>query len=215
MILDFSGDCGIQYSLKCINQSTTSWYFYIYQRAPGQSDNDIYSLVWMTSPYKIGLLSFITFKWSVDYSFFWLNTGKMEAGIVPYSGGYTPASLSTANSTTFDIKDDTPQLSGSVQGPSPEEFSIIQSGNVPNAIFSTGIGMSGFTTFIQQSYANTSQAFRSDASIYIAAATQPMQAMQVISQGSIPNSIAITFPLNICDLTAILGEDNLWTVSVT
>jgi hypothetical protein len=63
MVLDFSQGSGTPYSLTCWNRSAGSWYFYLYQRLPGQQADDIFSLAWMTSPYKVGVNSFITFVW--------------------------------------------------------------------------------------------------------------------------------------------------------
>lgn len=212
MILDFSSDNGAQYSLKCINQSSNNWYFYIYQRISDQSNNDIYSLIWMASPYKIGTQSFMTFRWSADYSFHWFDTGKLQVGVTPGSGGSIAADLSTGNETTFDSKDNTPQLSPPVQIASPSGFSIVQGSNIPNNIFSTGIGMSGFAISVKQSLVNTMQMFDSDTTFWVAATTQQIQATAVLSQDAIMNSSVFAFPLNVYNLTATLGENNLWTV---
>src|SRR5438309_24929 len=105
MILDFSKEGATQYSLKCVNQSTMNWYFYIYQRISYQSDNDIYSLVWMASPYMIAPQSYTIFRWAVNYSFFWFDTGNLQTGVIPKSGGCKSASLTTNNYTTFNIED--------------------------------------------------------------------------------------------------------------
>lgn len=212
MILDFSANNEAQYALTCSNQSSIAWYFYIYQRVENQSEDNMYSLVWMVSPYKIGIKSFITFKWSVCYSFYWLNTGTLQPGIVASSGGLENADLSTANSTTFDIKDNTPQLYIPIQTMPQGVFSIAQSANIPNGVFSTGIGMSDFPILIKQSLTNTIQTFGINTTYWVAASTQQTAGMQVLSQGNISNSAAFTFPLNQYNLTTILAQDNTWSV---
>lgn len=166
----------------------------------------------MASPYKIGTQSFMTFRWTTDYSFHWFNTGKLQIGVTPGSGGSITADLSAGNQTTFDTKDNTPQLSIPVQGTSPEQFSIIQGSNIPNNIFSTGIGMSGFAISVKQSYVNSAQTFDPDTTFWVAATMQQIQTMEVLSQDLISNSSVFAFPLNVYTLTATLGENNLWTV---
>jgi rhizosphere induced protein len=212
MLLDFSGDGEVKYSLKCINQSVVPWYFYIYQRTPNQADNNIYSLVWMTSPYKLTPQSYIAFKWSVDYSFFWFDTGKIQPGAVPTAGGIQPASLPSANSVSFNIQNDAPQFSTPVKDASPNQFSILQGANIPNAAFSTGIGTSGFGTLIQQAYMNTGQTFGTNSVFWVAAKMDYVQPTQILSQNDSLNSASFAFPLNIYTLTATLKQDNTWSV---
>jgi rhizosphere induced protein len=212
MILDFS-EVGVQYSLKCMNQSTTSWYFYIYQRISNQSDNNIYSLAWNVSPYKIGVGAFMTFNWSVNYSFAWFNTGSLKAGIVPMSGGQVPANLETNNSTIFSVENNTPQFSTPISGAPSGQFLTMGANDIPNSTFSTGIGVSGFATLIGQSNANTQQNFNSDATLWVGATTTLMQTTEVLHQDNISNTSEFIFPLNIYSLTATLGENNLWTIA--
>ncbi|AUP80210.1 protein RhiA [Flavivirga eckloniae] len=214
MILDFSKEnAATQYSLKCINNSDSNWYFYIYQRMLNQEDNDVYSLVWMASPYKIGKNSFIIFTWSLEDSFWWFNTGDLQIDVVPASGGDISASLPSNNSTTFSIVDNTPKLSSAVSGTPSDKFLIKGEDNIPNYTFSTGIGMSDFATYLKQSYTNTSQEFDSNTTFWIAATTSQKQVTGVLSQTNISNAAIFSFPVNVYNLTASLGEDNLWTIS--
>jgi hypothetical protein len=211
MILDFSGEGGIKYSLKVYNNSTTNWFFYIYQRMSNQSDNDIYSLVWMASPYKIGPGSFMTFIWSIDYSFFWFDTKKLMEGVIPFIGGSISASLKSNNSTTFNIDDNTPEFLPTISGDPPCEFLIMGGRDIPNSVFSTGIGMSNSATFLQQSYSNIQQEFSPDSTFWVAASSQ-IQTMEALKD-TISNTTMFTFPINVYSLTGTLGEDNLWIIS--
>ncbi|MBJ6369275.1 hypothetical protein [Snuella sedimenti] len=177
-----------------------------------QLENDIYSLVWMTSPYKIGVDSFVFFIWSLDTSLWWLDTGKLEAGVSPKSGGSIAASLSSNNSTTFNIEDGTPKFSNTVSGMPSDKFLIMGGSDIPNSAFSTGTGESYFPTFTKQAYINTQQTFDSDATLWVAVTTSYIQAMDVLGQSNISNAAIVTFPLNRYNLTAVLGEDNTWNV---
>jgi rhizosphere induced protein len=213
MVLDFSENADVKYSLKCINSSTQNWTFYIYQRMAEQSNNGIYSLVWMISPYKVGPSAFITFVWSLDYSFFWFDTGSLQQGIVPLMGGSISATLNSNNSTTFNITNNTPGFSIPTAGSPSNQFLIMGGNSIPNSTFSTGIGISNSATFLMQTYVNTPQTFNANQSIYVAATTTQIQVTETLNQNTINNTTMVTFPINTYNLTATLGEDNLWTIS--
>jgi hypothetical protein len=212
MILDFSREGLVKYSLKVYNYSARNLVFYIYQRLPNQSQDGTYSLVWMASPYKISTGSFMTFIWSVDYSFFWFDTEKLTEGIIPFIGGSIPASLKTKNTTTFNIENDSPEFSPAIFGNPSDKFSIMGGDSIPNSKFSTGIGMSASATFLQQCYLNSPQSFNSNPVFWVSASPQ-VQLNQVLSQDTIPNSAMFSFALNQYSLTATLGIKNSWTIS--
>jgi rhizosphere induced protein len=220
MIVDFSTAGETKYSLTCINNSATNWYFYLYQRITKDASEAIYSLAWMTSPYKMGPGTFITFAWSIQYSFFWFDTGPLQAGTIPLLGGSNAASLPSNNSTTFTIEDDTPGFTPPVAGEEPGKFYIMGGSTIPNLVFSTGMGLSGNAVFIQQALANTPQVFNTGmdsgtttVSYGVAATTTKIQPMQVLVQGSIGNSTLFTFPVNTFTRTAVLAENNTWSIS--
>ena len=210
MILDFSKDTGVKYSIKCVNNSAASWYFYIYQRMLNQADSGIYSMAWMASPYKLSVQSYITFTWSADYSFFWFDTGALQPNVIPFAGGIQDAALPLANYTAFDVKNDTPQLAVPTGSDVQDQFSILPGADIPNGVFSTGIGMSGFATFVQQSFINVMQSFGTNASFWVAASTNQVNVNQVLVQTDSLNSISFSFPSNIYSLTAVLQANNTW-----
>jgi rhizosphere induced protein len=213
MVLNFSRAGSPQYSLRCVNQSAQSWYFYLFQRMTDQSANSIYSLVWMISPYKIATRSYMIFVWSPDYCFSWLNTGSLQVGVIPNSGGVTDATPTTGNSATFDIEDDTPKFSAPNAGSPSSDFLIMGGSHIPNSVFSTGIGMSDFAAFAQQSYPNVAQSFSTQITLGLAATTIPLRVSEILSQDNIPNATMFTFPLNTYYLVATLGADNSWTIA--
>lgn len=213
MRLDFSIQGERQYSLTCMNQSSGDWYIYIFQTLVDQSTNEIYSLVWMASPYRIGNQSYVTFVWSENLAFVWLDTGILGTGVTPSSGGSLSASLESSNITAFEIVSETPQFSTPTQG-SPSDMISIEVGNsVPNSVFSTGVGMSGFPIIVGQSYQNVTQNFGLDTTFWVAATTSKIVVSEVLIQQAVSNSTSFAFPPNVYGLTAILGSNNLWTIS--
>jgi len=198
------------YTLKCTNNSTTDWVFYVYQTMPNQP-SDIFSLAWFASPYKISVGSSISFIWGIDYSFVWGNTGTVAPGVSFSASGIQPCSLTGANMTTFSLNNNAPQLSTPVPGGQAGSLTINEASNVPNNVFSTGIGMSGYGTFVQQAYTNTTQVYTPQPKYWIAAANQ-MQMGVVLAQ-TVSQTANFAFANNIYTANAVLNPDNTWTIS--
>jgi hypothetical protein len=184
--------------------------FYVYQTMPNQP-SDIFSLAWFASPYKISVGSKITFTWGIDYSFVWGNTGVVTPGVSFSASGLQPCSLTGPNQSTFSLNNNAPQLSQAVSGGQSGSLTINEASNVPNGVFSTGIGMSGYGTFVQQSYANTTQVYTPQPKYWIAAATQ-MQMGVVLAQ-TVNQAAAFTFGNNVYTVNATLQQDNTWTIN--
>ncbi len=198
------------YRLVCKNNSTVPWVFYVYQTLPSQP-SDVFSLSWFASPYKLSPGSSITFDWSIDYSFVWGNTGTVTPGVNYQAGGIKPCSLTGPNMTTFSTDDNAPQLSDPVIGGQAGSLTINEASNVPNSTFSTGIGMSGQGSFVQQALTNATQVYTPEPKYWIAAATE-MQMGVVLAQ-NISETAEVQFPNAIYTMYATLNEDQTWTVS--
>jgi rhizosphere induced protein len=199
-----------QYNLVCTNHSSTDWVFYVYQTMPNQP-REIFSLAWFASPYKIASGNKITFSWGIDYSFVWGQTGTVAPGVLFSASGVKPCSLTGANQTTFSLDNNAPQLSTPTTGGQAGSLTIKEAPNVPNSVFSTGIGMSNHGTFVQQAYANTTQVYTPEPKYWIAAANQ-MQMGVVLAQ-TVTQAMDFAFPSNVYTLYADLGEDNTWVIT--
>jgi hypothetical protein len=210
--LDFSSANSIQYSLLCINKSVTSWKFYIYQRMAKLDDQNIYSLAWLVSPVKLSTNSYIKFIWSTNNTFVWYGEGILTPEVVFLMGGTQTAILETENQTTFSFNENTPQLSSGIAGIPGNQFLINIDSDVPNNVFSTGIGMSDLGTFVKQCYVNTEQQYV-PITQYRVAASSEMQTTQVLPPEDPSTSAAFQFPINVYDLTATIGEDNIWVIT--
>jgi hypothetical protein len=201
---------GTSYNLVCQNNSSVPWVFYVYQTMPKQP-SDVFSLAWFASPYKISPGSKMSFKWDINYSFVWGNTGTVTPGVIYDAGGIKSCSLTGANQTTFSLDNNAPQLSTPTQGGQEGSLTVNQASNVPNNVFSTGIGMSGQGSFVQQALQNAPQVYTPTPKYFIAAATQ-MQMGMVLAQ-TITGSEQVAFPTNVYTMYATLGDNQLWTVS--
>ncbi len=201
---------GNTYTLTCTNKSSASWIFYVYQTMPSQP-SQVFSLAWFASPYKIAPGASITFQWSINYSFVWGNSGIVTPGVTFTAGQSVPCSITGANKSTFSMENNTPNLSAPVTGGQVGSLTVLEDSSVPNNTFATGIGMSGVGTFVQQALANTTQVYTPTPLYWIAAATQ-MQMGVVLAQ-TISQTAQVSFPTNVYNMNAVLGSNNVWTVS--
>jgi hypothetical protein len=198
-----------KYSLNCINNSTVSWNFYMFQKMPNQP-KDIFSLAWLVSPYKIAKNNHIKFEWSIDYTFIWANTGTLQPGVTYDAGGSYPCSPNGNNLTTFEIIDNAPTLSIPTTGGTDGSLTIQEGSLFPNSTYSTGIGMSGQGTFAKQALVNTKQLYTPNPEYYIAAADS-VQSGCVLEQ-VITEAKLVKFPDHNYNLTATLTSDNTWSI---
>lgn len=199
-----------QYSLTCVNDSAADWIFYVYQKMPNQP-SDIFSLAWFASPYKIVQGGSITFTWGIDYTFVWANTGTLQPGVTFSAGQQISASPSGNNQTTFSLNNNAPQLSPATSGGQAGSLTINEASNVPNNVFSTGIGMSGQGTFLQQALQNTTQVYTPEPRYYVAAGTS-VQMGQVLAE-TVTMTAEITFQPNVYSLKATLTASQTWDIT--
>lgn len=200
-----------RFSLTCTNNSTTNWIFYLYQGIP-QQPSDCFSLVWFASPYKITPGSKITFVWETDYSFVWANTGPLQQGVIFNTSQTVQCNPDGNNVTTFSMDDNVPQFSPPVPEGQSGTLTIHEAGNIPNNVFSTGIGMSGQATFASQAIINMTQIYTPSNPQYFVAAGNSEHMGQVLG-GTVNMSKEVAFPVNVFNMYATLEENNTWNIS--
>ncbi|EEQ09580.1 hypothetical protein [Yersinia mollaretii] len=200
---------GTPYQVKFINQSPSAWIVYLYQKMPNQP-SDVFSLAWQASPFKVAPNSFFTFKWSIDYSFIWGRTGALTDGVVFEAGAVLDADPAGNNQVTFDTANNTPAFSNLSSGGQAGKLTIMEGSHMPNNVYSTGIGMSGQGTFVQQVLTNTTQLYTPEPLYYIAAG-QGVQMGQVLAQ-TVTNASELKYTGNVYSLVATLTETQQWSI---
>lgn len=200
---------GNPYSLTLINSSAMSWTFYVYQQIPNQLSANVFSLAWFCSPFTIMPGNQITFQWTIDYTFVWGATGMLIPGVTFYASGQRAANLVSANTTTFSNSPG-PNLSAPVAGQPQGSLVISDAANVPNNVYSVGIGMGSAGTFVTNAGANLTHIFTPTPTYWIAAGTN-VQIGTVLNIATITQNAQVTFPPNIFALTYTLGLDNTWS----
>lgn len=198
------------YSLTCKNNSNDPYIFYMFQKMPTQP-NEVLSLAWLTSPYKIATNSYVTFKWSIDYNFIWGNTGTLANGEIYDAGGSCSCSPTGDNITTFNVIEGAPLFTTPIGGGEDGTLTILLGENIPPNMFSIGIGMSGQGTVVQMALPNIKLSYSLTPEYYVAVSSQIISAE--VLDCTDDNVCLVKFPENIYSLTATLNSDNSWSIS--
>jgi len=199
-----------QYSVKVTNNSSSTWDVFMYQQQPGPPSPGVFSLAWFSMP--MSPTTTATFSWDITYDFVWSQTGTLVPGVTfiagqtwqadPVSANYVQLIEPQENLFTFNNENAT--------GPQGS-LSIWQDGKVAANAASVGIGMSGFGTFAVQAQPNTTAVFTPEPSYWIAFGSQMQQGC--VLETVVGNSSQVTFGQNVYQMNAVLGGNNLWTIS--
>jgi hypothetical protein len=200
---------GNPYSLKLINQSSMNWTFYVYQQMPNQASANVFSTAWFCSPYLITPGNQITFTWTIDYIFVWGNTGQIQPGITFSASGQQSADLTNANTTTFSTLPG-PNLSLPVAGTPAGSLVISDAADVPNNVFSVGIGMGSAGTFVTNAGMNLKHTFTPTPTYWIAAGTN-VQVGTILDITTVTQNTQVVFPAGVYSVAYTLGATNQWS----
>ncbi|HEX2205314.1 MAG TPA: hypothetical protein VHG91_18540 [Longimicrobium sp.] len=200
----------MQYSVTFVNNSNQAGTACLYQQGAGSVPN-VMSLAWFTK--FISPNTTMLFRWSLDYSFVWAETGVLVPGVVFDTGQLLPADPSSGSRVQFTQVAGGFTFEGEEQGGSPGSLSIQSSGTIPQNQAAVGIGMSGRGTFATQAQPNTNVVFTPRPAYWLAFGNFVQG--QVLDVGRIPNPVRIDFPPGVYSITATLNRDNSWTIATT
>lgn len=205
-----SADPGTAYSLTLVNNSAQPWILYVYQTFPEQT-SDIFSLAWLASPYQIVPKAQITFKWEINYTFLWGQTGFLQPGVSFEAGMAIPAHPEAGDTTKFSVTPG-PNLTPAQTGGATGTLTIYDQSDVPNSKFSVGIGMGDAGTFATQAGTNLKHVFTPTPSYWVAAGID-QQVGTVLDIQTVTQTAPVVYPDNVYSLTATLEDDNTWTIT--
>lgn len=200
---------GIPYSIKLINQSASPWKFFGYQQVANEQSANLFSLVWFCSPFTMVPGAYMTFQWTIDYNFVWSIDEVIVPGVIFSAGQVIPADPQSANTTNFSTAPG-PNMSPAVAGSAQGSLVINDASTVPNNTFSVGIGMGGAGTIVAAAGPNLLHTFSPATTYWIAAGTN-VQVGTILDVTTITRNLQVTFPINVYDVTCVLGSTNQWT----
>jgi hypothetical protein len=199
----------IPYSVKLINQSASSWNFFLFQQAPNEQSANTFSLVWFCSPFIMVPGAYLTFQWTTEHNFVWAVTETIVPGGIFSAGEAISAEPQSANTTTFSTAPG-PNLSTAVAGSPQGSLVINDAATVPNNTFSVGIGMGEVGTIVAAAGPNLLHTFNPDTTYWIAAGTN-VRVGTILDIATVSPNLQVIFPVNVYDVTCVLGANNQWT----
>ena len=212
---------GTQYTLRVINNSSNLVDMCTYQKDPDIGVPNVMSLAWFAKPAHP--TTTVVFRWTVDYSFVWSETGKLIPGVFFDASQVWPADpaiVGVSNGTAAGNQIGLTYDKGAynfkatpTSGAKAGTLYVKEEGAIPLKQASVGIGMSGSGTFVVQSQPNLNLTFTPHPVYYLAAGTFTQG--EVLDIGSVTNPTAIKFPAGVFSVTATLNEDNTWSVKPT
>ncbi len=198
------------YSLTCINNSQMSGSFAVFQKPPPTTiPGNVFSLAWFARP--TATFSSVTFTWELDYSFFWSESGVLQAGIKFAAQQHRPADPNGQNfvqltkdkigATTFDHSGNTGALGS---------LTIQQLPNVAPSLTSVGVGMAGSGTFAVQAAPNMTAVFTPHPNYWVIFGNY--QTGEVMDIEDVSKAVEVTYGGALASRTATLGLNNVITV---
>lgn len=204
---------GQSYNLNVVNGSNREWTFYVYQKSPDLAEENVFTLAWLVSPYKVRVGDHIKFTWSIDYQFVWSDVGKLEPGIVFDAGGPKACNPEGKNTTHFTVPHGGgPGLSEAFKAYDEGTLYIKDGFNVPSDKFSVGIGMKGAGTIVKQAGPNLTHKFTPTPTYWVAAGNE-MQIGTVLDVQTVTKTKEVVFPDNVYEITATLTKENEWKIA--
>lgn len=202
---------GVKYTVRFVNQSTNSGDVCMFQKDPDLGMSNVFSLAWFTKYAHPSTK--LDFRWEVDYSFVWSETGVLTPGVVFDATQEWPTDLKTNNQVTLTYDRGAYRFKDQTKGDREGLMYIGQDKSVPLRQASVGIGMSGAGTFVLQAQPNINLTFTPHPTYWIAFGE--FIPGEVLDIQHITGAAQIKFPANVFSMTAILQEDNTWRIAPT
>lgn len=198
----------IQYSVTFINKSYNQGSVCIYQ-TNHSLEHDVMSLAWITK--RVHPSTSVIFKWGLDYSFFWCETGELQSGIIFRASQVWLADGEYNNSVTYKYIDDAYTFDNLTHRDKNGIFYIKQDCTIPHKTSSVGISVAGSGAFVTQAQPNLTLTFKLNPEYWITFGN--FHEGEVLNLEEIYNKQNLKFSSSIRNICATLNEDNLWTIS--
>lgn len=195
------------YSITFINNSNQTGHVCICPNL--QAGETPYGLIWLTQLVNPGTRA--TFVWPLQLSFYWKKSNDQPGHAIstsqtlPVDGDNNQVTLSKVNGAYMF---GTPQ-----PGPQPNNIYILTDNTVvPNEVtIGLGIAQSGIMAMTAQPNVTYSFAPFHPGNMYRLAFGQ-FETGQPLSEANFSLSTAITFPINLYNLTVALNLDHTWSI---
>ena len=204
-----------QFELTVVNNSSAFEDVCVYQSPVDLGVQDALALAWLTAPAHP--LTTVTFTWTETYNFVWSDTADLSPGVTFNASEVVPADPNNPTQQQILLGYEEGAytfLNGQAVGqPQLGNLYIQELDTVPLNGASVGIGMSGAGTFVTAAEPNINLVFTPRPQYWVAAGT--FEAGQVLSLQELTGSSHVAFPPGVFAMTAVLNQDNTWTITPT
>ncbi len=198
------------YTLVFKNNSSTLGDVCLYQLPP-EGVAGVLPLAWFAQ--AAHPTTRIKFTWTPAYSFIWSQSGTLIPGTVCFANQIWDADPVTGNQVTFTMDGGAFTFKNQTQGSSAGTYTIREDGTIPPRKASVGLGMEDSGIYVQQAAPNITLALKPVPNYWITFGS--FVEGEALDTASLNNPAQIIYPTNIYSMTAILNEDNSWTISST
>jgi hypothetical protein len=203
------------YHLKVVNNSSDYNDFCVYQTDPGLGIPDIQTLAWFAQP--LFPTAVANFTWASDYCFVWGENGQLEPGVIFEASQVWSADPQDPHQDqvlfTYQLGTYTFEAGSAVSSPQLGTLYVKEDASIPLGLASIGIGMSGSGTFARTAQPNQLLSFTPHPRYWVTSGTYEQG--EVLDVGAISGAAEIAFPPGVTHMTAVLNQDNSWTVQAT
>jgi hypothetical protein len=197
------------YSLTFTNNSDRAGTVCLFQKDHGYEGPNAMSLAWMARAAHPGMSA--SFSWSIDYSFFWAETGVLRPGVQVNPGQTIPADPRDSNSIVLSAYAPHDfRFSNQQRGQQAGSFYINCDATNPNNMASVGVSMSGAGTFAVPAMPNYMNVFTPRPSYWLTFGNYRQG--QVLDVDDITDAVQIDFPGNVYDMKVTLKDNGQFTV---
>ncbi len=203
-----------QYTLTVVNDSTLNGSVCVYQKDPEQGKyENLYSLAWFSKFCHPGTQ--LKFKWSIDYSFVWSETGILKPGVSFEASQALPADPQNPakNAIGFIKAGGAYEFANPTRPGIPGQLQIQTDATIPCNDVAIGIGMSGQPTFAIGGTPNFTYSFIPHPEYWIAFGK--FEEGEVIDLNQVSTTAQVVFPVNVYAQTLVFNKDNTWSKAKT
>jgi len=197
------------YSITFFNNTSQPGTVCLYQQNQFQPGPNIMSLAWFT--WFVDPNDSVKFEFTIDYSFFWAESGTLVPGVTVIPGQTVAADLYNSNSITLSesssgsLQFGTPQM-----GPQSGSLYIQCNSAVPPNLATVGIGMSGSGTFAVQAQPNYTNIFTPHPTYWLTFGNY--NTGEVLDTYNMNTNTEVSFPANVYAMEATLNANYTFTV---
>jgi hypothetical protein len=201
-----------QYSLTVQNNSLHHGSICVFATPPDDKVQlNIKSLAWFSKAAHPN--TSVQFKWSLDYSFVWSQTGKLVPGVSFIASEHIAADPSneSMNTAYFDMLDDA-YLFGDVSKAhkaTAGSLAISTSPTVPDGDAAIGIGIGGNPALVQSATPNFTFTFIPKVRYWVAFGDYIEG--EVLDVNAMTAVYELKYPINVYAKTLVLNADNTWS----